>query len=145
MIKKFALTCFLFVACFLSAQNQADDIVGNFLSPESDGVMQFYKNGATYSAKLIWGKDKDRLDFKNPKPELRTQKVVGMVIAQGFVFDGTDTWKNGTIYDPTDGKTYSCKITLDEKKNMKLRGYVGISLLGRTAYMVRLLEKDKKN
>lgn len=129
----------------VSAQRKADEIVGNFLTPESDGVMQFYKTGATYAAKLIWGKDKDRLDFNNPDKTLRNQKVIGMVLATGFVFDGKDTWKNGRIYDPNEGKTYDCKITLDERGNMKLRGFIGVSLLGRTAYMVRMEEKEKKN
>lgn len=142
-MKKLISLIFIFSSLCLFSQRKADDIVGSFFTPKSDGVMQFYKTGSTYAAKLVWGKDKDRIDTKNPKVELRGQKVVGMIIAQGFVFDGKDTWKNGTIYDPTDGKTYDCKLTLDEKNNMKLRGYVGISLLGRTEYMVRMEEKDK--
>jgi uncharacterized protein (DUF2147 family) len=144
MLKK--IVCFLCALCsqFLVGQTKADDIIGNFLSPDKDGVMQFFKTGTTYSAKLIWSKDKERLDYKNPKPELRNQKVLGTIIAHNFVFNGKDTWENGTIYDPTDGKTYDCKITLDEKNNMKLRGYVGISLFGRTAYMVRMEDPSKK-
>lgn len=138
---------FLFItfSVFSFAQRKSDEIVGNFFTPESDGVMQFYKAGSTYSAKLIWGKDKDRLDVNNPDKSLRNQKVVGMVLATGFVFDGKDTWKSGRIYDPNEGKTYDCKITLDEKGNMKLRGFIGVSLLGRTAYMVRMEEKEGKN
>lgn len=143
-MKSILFTSFVFfLVSVVSAQRKADDIVGSFFTPKSDGVMQFYKDGATYSAKLIWGKDKDRLDKNNPDKSLREQKVVGMVLAQGFVFDGKDTWKNGKIYDPNEGKTYDCKIMIDEKNNMKLRGYIGISLLGRTEYMVRMEEKVK--
>jgi uncharacterized protein (DUF2147 family) len=143
-MRKIIVLVLFFIVQTSFSQHKADDIVGSFFTPESDGVMQFYKTGTTYAAKLIWGKDKERIDTKNPNTALRGQKVIGMVLAQGFVFDGKGTWKNGTIYDPNEGKTYDCKLVLDEKNNMKLRGYIGISLLGRTAYMVRMEEKDKK-
>jgi uncharacterized protein (DUF2147 family) len=41
-------------------------------------------------------------------------------------------WSGGTIYNPDDGKTYSCKLTMMDPKTMKVRGYFGISILGKT-------------
>ena len=38
----------------------------------------------------------------------------------------------GTVYDPKNGKTYKCKITYQGDK-LDVRGFVGFSLLGRTA------------
>jgi uncharacterized protein (DUF2147 family) len=46
-----------------------------------------------------------------------------------------NNWEKGTIYDPENGKTYSCKIYLENKNTMKIRGYIGISLIGRTEYL----------
>jgi uncharacterized protein (DUF2147 family) len=60
------------------------------------------------------------------------------VILNDFVFDGDATWENGTIYDPREGKTYSCKITLKNKDNINIRGFIGLSLFGRTEMWTRI-------
>jgi uncharacterized protein (DUF2147 family) len=57
----------------------------------------------------------------------------GLILLNNFVFDADDkVWEDGTIYDPKNGKTYSCNITLVDDK-LNVRGYVGISMIGRTA------------
>jgi uncharacterized protein (DUF2147 family) len=50
----------------------------------------------------------------------------------GFDYAGEGKWKNGRVYDPNSGKTYKCKLTLVDENTLELRGYIGISLLGRT-------------
>jgi uncharacterized protein (DUF2147 family) len=54
-----------------------------------------------------------------------------MEFLSDFVFDGDDEWVDGKVYDPESGNTYSCKMWLEDG-NLKLKGYVGISLIGRT-------------
>jgi uncharacterized protein (DUF2147 family) len=68
---------------------------------------------------------------------------MGLLLLRDFVFDGDDTWEDGEIYNPKEGKTYSCKITFDEKDKIKVRGYIGISLFGKTVYWTRV-KKEKK-
>ena len=46
--------------------------------------------------------------------------------------DGDGAWSGGFIYDPNSGKTYRGKIKLTDPDTLRLRGYIGISLLGRT-------------
>ena len=65
-------------------------------------------------------------------------KLAGKEILKNFEFNGKDLWHNGTIYDPKNGKTYSCKISRDEKGNLNVRGFIGVSLLGRTAFWVKV-------
>lgn len=55
----------------------------------------------------------------------------------GFKFNGDDRWKDGDIYDPENGKTYSTYMYLKDKHTIKVRGYVGISLVGRTETWAR--------
>jgi len=63
--------------------------------------------------------------------------IIGMVILRDLEKDG-DEWTGGTILDPANGKTYSCKVELEDGgKKLKVRGYLGISLLGRTQHWVR--------
>lgn len=72
---------------------------------------------------------------------LHNQKILGMTILTGMKQDGVNPliWKGGRIVDPESGKTYDCKITLLQDGNtMKVRGYIGFSLLGRTQIWHRL-------
>jgi uncharacterized protein (DUF2147 family) len=64
--------------------------------------------------------------------ERQDQKVIGMVIIEGLEKQD-DTWTNGTILDPQNGKTYRCKIWLEEDK-LKVRGYWGIVFRTQTWY-----------
>ena len=52
---------------------------------------------------------------------------------RGFQFAGDNVWKDGKVYDPKNGKTYSGKITKASPAELDLRGFVGVSILGRTA------------
>lgn len=63
-------------------------------------------------------------------------KLVGMVIMWGLEEDGKQ-WDGGRIMDPENGKTYKCYIELESEKKLKVRGYIGISALGRTQYWYR--------
>ena len=58
--------------------------------------------------------------------------IIGLNLVNGFVYQGKNKWGDGTIYDPDNGKTYSCKMTLMEDNTLKVRGFIGISLIGRT-------------
>ena len=58
-------------------------------------------------------------------------------IPKGFPFAGGNVWKNGTIYDPDSGKTYSAKATLVSPNELDLRGFIGVSMFGRTEKWTR--------
>jgi uncharacterized protein (DUF2147 family) len=53
------------------------------------------------------------------------------MILKGFEKDGDNEYEDGTIYDPKNGKTYSCIIRQKGNK-LSVRGYIGVSLIGRT-------------
>jgi uncharacterized protein (DUF2147 family) len=101
--------------------------------------------GGKLCGSLIWLKQpldkegKDKIDSQNPDPSLQSRKLLGLPLLNGFVSDGDETvWSGGTIYNPDDGKTYSCKLTMQDSKTMKVRGYIGISLLGKTQVWKRV-------
>jgi len=66
----------------------------------------------------------------------KNQPIVGMQIIRGLKKD-RDQWNAGTILDPNNGKVYKCYLELEEPNKLKLRGYVGFSLIGRTQYWYR--------
>lgn len=63
--------------------------------------------------------------------------LMGLVIMWGFKPDGAE-WSGGTIMDPESGTTYSCSVKVVSKDELEVRGYVGISLLGRTQHWKRM-------
>jgi uncharacterized protein (DUF2147 family) len=72
------------------------------------------------------------------KGERKDQPVVGMTILWGLKDEG-GVWKGGEILDPDNGKTYRCKMTLSENgRELDVRGYIGISLIGRTQTWLRV-------
>lgn len=120
------------------AQNKAGDIIGNYMVPSKDGAIQIYETNGKYYGKIVLNKDPNKLDINNPDKEKQKRKVLGLNILNDFKFDGDDTWENGTIYDPKNGKTYSCKITRNENGDLNIRGFIGFSLLGRTETFTKL-------
>ena len=60
-----------------------------------------------------------------------------------ILHDGDNVWKGGTIYDPEEGKTYRCKMTLTDVDILRVRGFIGISLLGRTTVWKRVVETEE--
>ncbi len=137
----------LLISGMISAQAiNSDDILGVWLNEDKDAHVEIYKEGDKYFGKIVWLKfpideetGKPKVDDENPDEDLRDQPVLGLVLLKDFVFD-RDEWDSGSIYDPKNGKTYDCYMELKDNDNLKIRGYIGISLLGRTTYWTRVKE-----
>ncbi len=72
------------------------------------------------------------------KGDLYNQPIIGMTILNDLKKDGKE-WNGGTILDPNNGKTYKCKIeVVEDGAKLKVRGFIGVSLLGRTQYWHRI-------
>ena len=67
----------------------------------------------------------------------KDQLVVGMEILTDLEQDGK-YWEDGEILDPNNGSVYSCYIEMESSDKLKVRGYIGFSLLGRTQYWYRV-------
>jgi len=126
-----------------SAQVRADDVLGVWLTEGKEPAkIQVYKTGKKYYGKIVWLKNptangKTKVDKNNPDKNKRNHPIIGLVILTEFEFDGDDEWEDGDIYDPESGKTYSCYLSLKDKNTLKVRGYVGISVFGRTELWTR--------
>ena len=134
---KFVLLMMVFAGLFAHASEvvSENDIVGEWWSPKKDARIEIYKSADKYFGKLGWvsPQDENKLDEKNPDPKLKTEKILGLVILKDFIFKN-NVWVDGTIYDPNNGKTYSCKMSLEKGSPdiLKVRGFIGVSLFGRS-------------
>lgn len=136
----------LFTAANVSAQDfKADDILGTWLNEDEDAHVEIYKDGDLYFGKIVWLKNpideetgEPKTDKNNPDPELAKRPTMGIKLLTDFEWDEDNEWDDGDIYDPKSGKTYSCYIIMEEYDLLKIRGYIGISLIGRTTYWTRV-------
>ena len=136
-MKKIILALFLINCTSFFSQN-ADVIIGTYMTDKNEGMVEITKKDNKYFGKLTWTKTPGKLDVNNPDKKQQSDKLAGKEILKNFDFDGKELWHNGTIYDPKNGKTYSCKITRDDKGNLNVRGFIGVYLLGRTAFWVKV-------
>lgn len=122
---------------------EADAIVGEWYTEENKALVQIYKADGVYNGKIVWLKEpkkddgSEKLDTNNPDESKRDNPIIGLNLVNGFVYQGKGKWGDGTIYDPDNGKTYSCKMELKEENSLKVRGFIGVSLIGRTQMWVR--------
>lgn len=139
-MKKSTITLFLtaFMALVSNAQNGSDAILGKWSNEAKDANFEIYKEGGKYFGKIISGSGDETKDVNNPNTNLRDREIIGLVMLQDFVFDGKSAWVDGSIYDPREGKTYSCKITPKSKNQINVRGYVGIPMFGRTEIWTKI-------
>jgi uncharacterized protein (DUF2147 family) len=139
-MKKIALLIIAFVSLIFSAkaQKNADDIVGVWLTGSGKAHVKIDKVGNYYFGRVVWLKEplntegKPKLDINNEDVSKRNKTVFGMQLVGGFEWKNDNLWDNGSIYDPLNGKTYKCKIDLENITTMNIRGFIGISLFGRT-------------
>lgn len=114
-----------------------DAILGYWYTADRDARFEIYKCGEEYCGKMSWLEEPNlpsgqpKVDDKNPEPSLRSRPLLGLVLMRGFRYDGDNAW-NGRIYSPEDGNTYKCRLSLADKDHLKVRGYLGISIFGRT-------------
>jgi len=133
------LSVLLISSSTASFNDNPDAIVGLWKTGEGNGIVQIYKEGKSYFGKLVWLKDpndpstgKPKTDTKNSDLKLKSRPLLGMVNLRNFKFIKENSWKEGNIYDPKSGNDYSCKITMIDINTIEVRGYMGISILGRT-------------
>lgn len=109
-------------------------------------IIQIYQQDGVYFGKIL---ETFALNGKPPrkvcdlcKGEMHNAPIIGLVIMNNFKQLQANNWGDGTIVDPSSGNVYSCKFSLSaDGKIMKVRGFIGVSLLGRTQYWVRQTEE----
>lgn len=137
------LSFFLLINAF-ALDNKPDAIVGIWLTGEKSGHVEIFKKGDKYYGKLAWIKEptnadgSEKKDINNPKENLRSRPIKGLVILREFSFEGQNVWEDGKIYDPQSGSDYSCKMTLKNNNTLEVRGYIGLSVFGRTDTWTRV-------
>ena len=137
---------FLLTGLLVKGQDKAngDDLLGIWLTGSKNGKVEIYKKGDVYQGKIVWLQEpndpatgKAKTDVKHPDKSMHQRPLIGLVNLWGFKYKGEHSWENGHIYDPKNGKEYKCVITMKDKNTLDVRGYIGITLIGRTDIWTR--------
>ena len=80
---------------------------------------------------------------KNPKCEKcdaedKNKPILGLIVLKGLKRDKDGSYSDGKILDPKHGKVYKCNLSLETRDKLKVRGFIGINLLGRTQFWERV-------
>lgn len=128
------------VFCFLFVQvAHAQDIAGLWLTHDDDGNPKGYvrilEESGVYKGVIEKGlkEDSEEKYCTACKDERKDQRMRGMTIIKGVVDKGNGSYQGKEILDPFSGNTYRVKLKLKEAGQLlEVRGYVGVSLFGRT-------------
>jgi uncharacterized protein (DUF2147 family) len=146
MIQRIAIVFVMAMATIgssVKAFAEKDKLEGYWFNEEKTAKIQIYRAvDNKFWGKIVWlaepNRDgKPKLDEKNSKAGMRSRPVMGLPILSHFEKKDDKTYSDGEIYDPKNGKTYSSTITYRSDKELGIRGYIGVSLIGRTTKWTR--------
>jgi uncharacterized protein (DUF2147 family) len=123
-------------------------VFGVWLTEEGNSKLEIYPCGDKTCAKVVWLKyptylnskegpvGMDRVDGHNPDPTMQSRPILGLQVMEGLTLEG-EWWQHGSCYDPQSGKHYQCRMHLESPTELKLRGFIGFSAIGRTYSLTR--------
>jgi len=132
----------LMVTTLHAQTSAADKILGVYTTfndetkLESSRIEIFKATNGKYYGKIVWLKEpnengKPKVDDENPDKALQSKPILGLQLLKAFVYDEKSSeWKDGSIYDPDNGKTYNCFMKFDGDTDLKIRGFIGKAWMG---------------
>lgn len=132
-MKKVLFSMLMLLMVAIGAFAQADKVVGNYKAIRN-GVtskVKVFKYNGGYRAQVTWVdnlKKSDgsiRTDEKNPDASKRKTPANQIILIDKVTFDGKDKWKDGKIYDPTSGKSYTVTLYFKDAKTLTVKGSIG--------------------
>ena len=140
-MNKIIITALLFLG---SVTLWSQEVVGHWKTiddntGEARSIVEIYEESGRVYGKIIELLDPDKQGAVcvECQGSDKDKPVVGLVVIKGLEEDGKE-YNGGKILDPESGKLYKCYIELEEPDLLKVRGYIGISIVGRTQYWQRV-------
>lgn len=134
----------LFFFLILNVNVYSQSILGTWKTLDDEtgkekSIVEIYEQDGKIYGKIIELLEKENKGRKciNCSGTDKDKPILGLVIIRGLSKDGEE-FNGGKILDPKSGKIYKCSISLESKDKLTVRGYIGISLLGRTQKWIRI-------
>ena len=140
-----ALACVAGSAGAAQGQGAAPSPVGLWQTEGGKSHVQIFACGAQLCGRIVWLREPNqpsgqpKVDQKNPDQTKRGQKIIGLQMLWNFAKTrDPNEWDGGRIYNPEDGEIYKSTMKIRPDGKLEVRGYVGISLLGKSQYWERV-------
>jgi uncharacterized protein (DUF2147 family) len=145
-LRAFVAATLAWLALAPAAHAVEGDVTGWWLDESKQGGILIAPCGDKMCGTLGWmlhpldDKGQPKFDTKNPDTKLRSRPICGLALMGGFTKSGPGEWEDGWVYNSQDGNTYDSKFRLQADGTLRLRGFVGISLLGASQVWTRPTE-----
>ena len=123
----------------------SEGVIGTWATDEDKSHVEIAPCGLKFCGIIVWLKEpldedgKLKHDANNPNKNLRDRSIIWLPLFANVVASTKgNVWEDGTIYNPEDGKKYSCTLTLLDTETLKVRGYVGLPMFGKTQIWKRV-------
>ena len=125
--KSLLLLVFIFsVKILIVAQTtEADAIIGTWLMPDDEGIIEICKDSEYYGGKILWIQETEEdgsplKDKENPEDSLQNREVAGLKIMNNFKYNGDNTWGSGTFYAAKKGIVAEPEFQLLDKNSLNI-------------------------
>lgn len=128
----------LCAALSAGASQARSDISGIWYDDTAKGAIELYPCGDNFCGRIVWlrrptGKSGQPLrDAHNPEPNQRQRPICGLPVVADIHPQSDGTWDGGRIYDPKVGKTYDVAIERLSPRQLRITGYLGVRLFGKS-------------
>jgi uncharacterized protein (DUF2147 family) len=141
---KKSILCILVLLFSTMFYAQKNSVVGKWKTIDDEtgkpkSIIEIYEKSGKIYAKVV-----EIIDMEHKKDVCtkcsgsdKNKPILGMIVVKGLSKKGNE-YRDGKILDPQNGKLYKSIIALEGKDKLKVRGYIGVSLLGRTQYWYRV-------
>ncbi len=130
----------------MMAQAGEDPAHGLWLTANGKAIIEFAPCGANTCGRMVWvANPRDetgalKRDVENDDGAKRDRPLCGLPLLGGLDQAKQGAWTDGWIYNPRDGSTYSAEIEAVSATKLKVRGYLGLPLLGSSQVWTRVAD-----
>lgn len=142
MNRNFICMAFILWSSFFQAQSQS--VVGKWKTIDDEtgkpiSVVEIFENHGKMYGKVIeiFNPKRDQKKCEKCPGDDKNKPILGLIVIKGLTKENNE-YTDGKILDPKHGKLYKCTINLESRDKLKVRGYIGISIIGRTQYWERI-------
>lgn len=121
-----------------------DPAFGYWLVENRRAIVELHGCGVELCGRIAWLAEpfnpdgSAKTDLNNPDPAMRTQTLCGLALIRNLSAKRPGVWDGGEIYNAKDGSTYSVRVMADSDNRLEVRGFLGISLLGKSQSWTRV-------
>lgn len=135
----------LILSLLISIYGNSQSVTGKWKTIDDEtgqpkSVVEIYeKSGKIYGkiVEIIDATKTKEICSKCTETEDKNMPILGMIIIKGLKKDGKE-FSGGKILDPKSGKIYKCSLSLLSPDKLTVRGYIGVSLFGRSQTWIKV-------